>query len=66
MNKIALWMNVCADDWTAERVIIASNDLGVLKGILNGSSWVVEFFSKLLKLALLALEALLHENKKIL
>ena len=25
MNKIALWINVCADDWTVERAIIASN-----------------------------------------
>ena len=25
MNKIALWVNVCADDWTAERAIITSN-----------------------------------------
>ena len=25
MNKKALWINVCADDWTAERAIIASN-----------------------------------------
>ena len=24
-NKIALWINVCADDWTAERAIIVSN-----------------------------------------
>ena len=24
MNKIALRINVCADDWTAERAIIAS------------------------------------------
>ena len=28
MNKIALWINVCADDWTAERAIIASNNTG--------------------------------------
>ena len=27
MNKIALWINICADDWTAERSIIASNDM---------------------------------------
>ena len=26
MNKIALWINVSEDDWTAERTIIASND----------------------------------------
>ena len=26
MNKIALWINVCADDWEAEKTIIASND----------------------------------------
>ena len=25
-KKIALWINVCADDWTAERAIIASDD----------------------------------------
>ena len=25
MNKIALWTNICVDDWTVERVIIASN-----------------------------------------
>ena len=25
MNKIALWIYVCADDWTSERAIIASN-----------------------------------------
>ena len=25
MNKIALWINVCADDWTAEMSTIASN-----------------------------------------
>ena len=25
MNKITLWLNVCANDWTAERAIIASN-----------------------------------------
>ena len=27
MNKIAVWINVCVDDWTAERAIIASNEL---------------------------------------
>ena len=26
MNKIALCINVCADDWTPERAIIASNE----------------------------------------
>ena len=26
MIKIALWINIRANDWTAERVIIASND----------------------------------------
>ena len=26
MNKIALLINVCADDWTAEKAIIASNE----------------------------------------
>ena len=26
MNKISLLINVCADDWTAERAITASND----------------------------------------
>ena len=26
MDKIALWTNVHVDDWTAERVIIVSND----------------------------------------
>ena len=25
MNKIALWISVRVDDWTAERAIIASN-----------------------------------------
>ena len=25
MNKIALWKNVCLDDWTAKLAIIASN-----------------------------------------
>ena len=25
MNKITLWINVCADDWTVESAIIASN-----------------------------------------
>ena len=25
MNKIALWIHVCADDWTAERAITASD-----------------------------------------
>ena len=30
MNKIALWMNVCADDWTAEISTIANNDLVTL------------------------------------
>ena len=25
VNKIALWINVCTDDWTAKRVIIAIN-----------------------------------------
>ena len=25
MNNIALWINVCAGDWTAERAIIDSN-----------------------------------------
>ena len=25
MNGLALWINVCADDWTTERAIIASN-----------------------------------------
>ena len=27
MNKIALWMRVCADDWVAESAIKASNDV---------------------------------------
>ena len=27
MNKKALWINVCADDWTAEMSTIASNEL---------------------------------------
>ena len=27
MNKITLWIDVCADDWIAERAIIASNVL---------------------------------------
>ena len=26
MNKVTFWINVCADDWIAERTIIASND----------------------------------------
>ena len=26
MNNIAVWINVCADDWTAKRAIIASNE----------------------------------------
>ena len=26
INKIVLWIYVCADDWTAERAIIASNE----------------------------------------
>ena len=26
MNKIALWINVCPDDWTAERPIITNNE----------------------------------------
>ena len=30
MNKIALCINVCADDWTTERMIIASNVLNNL------------------------------------
>ena len=25
MDKIALWINVCADDWTTQKAIIASN-----------------------------------------
>ena len=29
MNKLALWINVCVDDWTAERAIIASNASGI-------------------------------------
>ena len=27
MNKMALWISVGVDDWTAKRAIIASNDL---------------------------------------
>ena len=27
MNKIALWINICTDDWTAERAIILSNEV---------------------------------------
>ena len=27
MNKIALWISIRVDDWTAERAIIASNAL---------------------------------------
>ena len=27
MNKIAMWINVCVDDWIAELVIIANNEL---------------------------------------
>ena len=26
MNKIALWINVCADDWAAEMSTISSNE----------------------------------------
>ena len=41
--SIALWINVCADDWTAERPIIASNvphPLNMkLKVILHGVDW---------------------------
>ena len=29
MNKLALWINVCVDDWTAERATIASNASGI-------------------------------------
>ena len=32
MNKIALWKNVPADDWTAKRAIIASNELTMGEG----------------------------------
>ena len=27
VNKIALWISVRVDDWTAERAIIATNDI---------------------------------------
>ena len=30
MDKIALWVGVCVDDWTAKSAIIASNALWVL------------------------------------
>ena len=30
MNKIALWINVCAHDWTTKRAIIASDETRVL------------------------------------
>ena len=35
MNKIVLWIdiNVCVDDWTAERAIIASNDANTFRAI---------------------------------
>ena len=39
MNKIALWISVDADDWTAESVIIASNV--VIHGVINAMMPVV-------------------------
>ena len=27
MDKIALWISVCVDDWTAELAVIASNGI---------------------------------------
>ena len=36
MNKIALSINFCADDWTAKRVIIASNVLRLYSYVMVG------------------------------
>ena len=46
MNKIALWISVAVDDWTAERVIIASNGMVTLHenetvtGVGNGTGTI--------------------------
>ena len=39
MNKITLWINVCADDWTTKGPVIASNEY--LKQLLVQTIWVV-------------------------
>ena len=46
MNKIWLWISLCVDDWTAERVIIASNGVVTLHeketvtGVGNGTGTI--------------------------
>ena len=38
VNKIVLWINICADDWTVESEIIASNVNSV-----RVDDWTVEW-----------------------
>ena len=40
MNKIALWITVHAGDWTAERAIIASNELSNVYILVNHFSGI--------------------------
>ena len=48
MNKLALWINVCADDWTAEMSTIAVNAMFVhvdslkLTGVKYFQVWLID------------------------